>query len=97
MIDILTNESFLFLLVLSIIAALGMNVVYSTGQLNLGQAGFMAVGAYTAAVTDNTLDWSFGASLVAGALAAGLVSLPVAWGANRIRGIYLIMGTLAVG
>ncbi len=97
MIDILTNESFLFLLALSIIAALGMNIVYSTGQLNLGQAGFMAVGAYTAAVTDNILDWPFVASLVAGALAAGLVALPVAWGANRIRGIYLIMGTLAVG
>ncbi len=97
MIDILTNESFLFLLVLSIIAALGMNIVYSTGQLNLGQAGFMAIGAYTAAVTDNALDWPFVASLAAGAVAAGLVALPVAWGANRIRGIYLIMGTLAVG
>ncbi len=97
MIDILTNESFLFLLALSIIAALGMNIVYATGQLNLGQAGFMAVGAYTAAVTDNVWDWPFVASLGAGAVAAGLVALPVAWGANRIRGIYLIMGTLAVG
>lgn len=97
MIDILTNESFLFLLALSIIAALGMNIVYSTGQLNLGQAGFMAVGAYTVAVTDNVLGWPFVASLAAGALAAGLVALPVAWGANRIRGVYLIMGTLAVG
>ena len=97
MIDILTNESFLFLLALSIIAALGMNIVYATGQLNLGQAGFMAVGAYTAAVTDNVLEWPFVASLAAGALAAGLVALPVAWGANRIRGVYLIMGTLAVG
>lgn len=97
MIDILTNESFLFLLALSIIAALGMNIVYSTGQLNLGQAGFMAVGAYSAAVTDNVFGWPFVASLAAGALAAGLVALPVAWGANRIRGVYLIMGTLAVG
>lgn len=97
MIDILTNESFLFLLAVSVIAALGMNIVYSTGQLNLGQAGFMAIGAYTAAVTDNVLDWPFAASLVAGGLMAGVVALPIAWGANRIRGMYLIMGTLAVG
>ncbi len=74
-----------------------MNLVYATGQLNLGQAGFLAIGAYVTAVTDRALGWPLAASLLAGAGTAGLVALPVALGANRIRGIYLIMGTLAAG
>lgn len=97
MIEIFQNESFLFLLLINIIAALGMNLVYSTGQLNLGQAAFMAVGAYTTAVTDKELHWPLAASLLASGVVAGLVALPVAVGANRVRGIYLIMGTLAAG
>ena len=97
MIGIFKNQSFLFLLQINMIAALGMNLVYATGQLNLGQAGFLAIGAYTTAVIDKVLGWPLAASLAASALAAALVALPVALGANRVRGIYLIMGTLAVG
>jgi len=94
---IFSNESFLILLAINMIAAVGMNLVYVTGQLNLGQAGFLAVGAYTTAVLDAGWDLPLPASLAAGAVAASLVALPVALGANRVRGIYLIMGTLAVG
>ena len=97
MIDLFTNESFLFLLIINIIAALGMHLVYATGQLNLGQAGFLAIGAYTAAVTDKVLDWPLAANLLASAFVAAFIALPIALGANRVRGIYLIMGTLAVG
>jgi ABC-type branched-subunit amino acid transport system ATPase component/ABC-type branched-subunit amino acid transport system permease subunit len=97
MLEPLSNESFLFLLVINIIAALGMAIVYATGQLNLGQAGFLAIGAYATAVTNKTLGWPLAANLVASGLTAALVALPIALGANRVRGIYLIMGTLAVG
>ncbi|MCI0575209.1 MAG: branched-chain amino acid ABC transporter ATP-binding protein/permease [Chloroflexi bacterium] len=97
MLEPLANESFLFLLVINIIASLGMAIVYATGQLNLGQAGFLAIGAYTAAVTNKLLGWPLAANLVASGLIAGLIALPIALGANRVRGIYLIMGTLAVG
>ncbi len=97
MIDILTNESFLILLAIYMVAAVGMNLVYITGQLNLGQAGFLAIGAYTLAVVEVTWSWPLPLALLAGAATAGLVALPIAFGANRVRGIYLIMGTLAVG
>lgn len=97
MIDILSNETFLALLAINMIAAIGMNLVYVTGQLNLGQAGFFAIGAYTTAVLSKTLGWPLPVVLAAGALVAAAVALPVALGANRVRGIYLIMGTLAVG
>ncbi len=96
-IDVLANESFLMLLAIYMVAAVGMNLVYVTGQLNLGQAGFLAVGAYTLAVVDATWSWPLPLSLLAGAVAAGIVAFPIAVGANRVRGIYLIMGTLAVG
>jgi branched-chain amino acid transport system permease protein len=79
------------------VAAVGMNLVYVTGQLNLGQAGFLAVGAYSVAVVDATWSWPLPLSLLVGALAAGIVAFPIAVGANRVRGIYLIMGTLAAG
>jgi branched-chain amino acid transport system permease protein len=97
MLEPLTNESFLFLLIIHIVAALGMTIVYMTGQLNLGQAGFLAIGAYTAAVTNKMLGWPLAANLVASGLAAAVIALPIALGANRVRGTYLIMGTLAVG
>jgi branched-chain amino acid transport system permease protein len=96
-IDVLANEKFLMLLMIGMVAAVGMNLVYVTGQLNLGQAGFLAVGAYTAAVVDATWSWPLPLSLLAGAISAGVVAFPIAVGANRVRGIYLIMGTLAVG
>ncbi|MGH3441589.1 MAG: ABC transporter permease subunit [Nitriliruptorales bacterium] len=94
---IFLSEPFLVLLGLNLIAAVGMNLVYITGQLNLGQAGFLAVGAYVGAVTDVVLGWGLAPSVAAGAVAAASVALPVAFGASRVRGIYLIMGTLAVG
>jgi branched-chain amino acid transport system permease protein len=96
-IDVLGNDRFLMLLMINMVAAVGMNLVYVTGQLNLGQAGFLAVGAYTLAVVDATWSWPLPLSLLAGAVVAGIVAFPIAVGANRVRGIYLIMGTLAVG
>jgi branched-chain amino acid transport system permease protein len=97
MIDILTSEAFLMVAAINIIAAVGMNLVYVSGQLNLGQAGFLAVGAYTTAVLDARIGLPLPVLLLASAAVAAIVALPVALGANRVRGIYLIMGTMAVG
>ncbi len=97
MIEILSNESFLALLGANVVAAAGMYVVYASGQLNLGQAGFFAIGAYTTAVTNAQLGWPILASSVAGAALAAVVALPVAAVSSRLEGIYLAAGTLAIG
>lgn len=97
MVDLFSNESFLFFLLVNLVAAVGMNLVYMTGQLNVGQAGFMAVGAYAAALVDIHLGWPLIAAVLVGGLAAGLAAWPVALGAVRLRGVYLIMGTVAAG
>ena len=97
MIDVLANSSFLALVAINMIAATGMNISYASGQLNLGQAGFLAVGAYTVAVVEVELGWPLLPLLAAGAAAAAVVAVPVAIGASRVRGIYLVMATVAVG
>lgn len=66
------------------------------GQLSLGHAAFIGLGAYVVALTANQLHlapwWSLGLSVV---LAAGLAG---AWGATtfRLRGPYFALSTLAI-
>ena len=97
MIDVFSNEAFQAFLGVNVILALGLYVMVVTGQLSLGQAGFMGVGAYAASWLNVDQHWPVEATLAAGALAGAAVAVPVAVGANRVRGIYLIVGTLAVG
>lgn len=80
------------------ISTLGLTVVSGrAGQLALGQAGFMAIGAYTSAyLTREPGLWLPAAIPVAGALAT-VVGLGVGYVALRLRGNYLAMATLAMG
>ncbi|MGQ0652449.1 MAG: branched-chain amino acid ABC transporter permease [Betaproteobacteria bacterium] len=72
-------------------------VVLLTGQLSLAQAGFFAVGAYTAGMLTVLWHWPLLAALAAGsglgALAATAVGIP----ALRVRGLMLVIATLAFG
>ncbi len=80
------------------IAALGLTVVVGrAGQLALGQAGFMAIGAYTVAYSTLEWGWPFLPALAAGTLLALLLGLAVGWIALRLEGNYLAMATLAFG
>lgn len=80
------------------IGVLGLDVLMGyAGQVNLGQAGFMALGAYTAAI----LATSYGVSPLLGT-AAGLVlslicALLLSAVTMRLRGAYLALATLAFG
>ena len=80
------------------IASLGLSLVVGrAGQLSFGQAGFMAVGAYSSAWV--TLDWHFTFLLgvLIGAVTAGVLGLIVGLIALRLRGNYLALATLASG
>ena len=81
-----------------------INVVLSTslnlasgylGQLTLGHAGFMSVGAYASALCSIYLGTSFIVSLLIGALAAALVGLLIGIPTLRLKGDYLCIITLA--
>lgn len=82
------------ILFVNIVAAYAAYMPLWCGQLNLGIAGFMAIGGYTSAVL-SAKGMPLAVSILGGAAmatAAGfLVSLPIL----RARGIYLTIATLA--
>ncbi len=85
-----------------IILAVSLNVATGyLGQLPLGHAGFMAVGAYTSALFTkySTLPAgvSFALGLLLGALMAGLFGVLIGIPALRLAGDYLAILTLGFG
>jgi branched-chain amino acid transport system permease protein len=78
------------------IAVLGLHILTGLcGQFSLGQAAFMAVGAYTAAILTSKSGRSCWATLPLAGIMAGLVGLIFGAPSLRIKGFYLIMATLA--
>jgi branched-chain amino acid transport system permease protein len=90
-------ESILIFMGINIIMALSLYLPFSAGQISLAQAGFMAIGAYTSSVLTRDYGVSFYPSLLIGALAAGATGVLVGFPAIRIKGIYLLLLTLAFG
>ena len=87
---------------INIVAAVSLNLVTGLlGQLVLGHAAFMLVGAYTAAlITKSTtlaLGFSLPLALLAGGTSAALAGLVIALPALRLRGDYLAIMTLGFG
>ena len=83
---------------LNALAALGLSLVMGyAGQVSLGQAAFLALGAYVSGVLTTTGGWNGWAALavafVAGTLTALLVGLPI----FRLSGLLLAMATLGFG
>ncbi|MFQ3534626.1 MAG: branched-chain amino acid ABC transporter permease [Aggregatilineales bacterium] len=77
------------------IAVQGLNLLVGyTGQITLGQAAFMAVGAYTTAILMRN-GVAFVIALPAAALFSGLVGLIFGLPSLRVKGFYLAMATLA--
>lgn len=70
-------------------------VVLQTGQVSLAQAGFMAIGAYVAAMLTVLSGWPLIAALIAGALVAGLTACLVGFPALRVHGLMLVVATIA--
>jgi branched-chain amino acid transport system permease protein len=67
-----------------------------TGQVSLGHAAFMAVGAYTHVLLVSK-GWPFLLSIGTAAALSGAVGVVVGLPALRVRGIYLAIATMAFG
>ena len=78
------------------IAALGLNVLVGfTGQISIGHAAFFLLGAFTSAYVSNNLPIPvFFAIPLAGVITA-LVGLIFGLPAARLKGLYLVIATLA--
>lgn len=78
------------------IGALGLNILTGyTGQISLGHAAFMGVGAYAAGIAATRLGAPFWIAVPAGGLAACLAGAVVGVPSLRIKGLYLAIATLA--
>jgi branched-chain amino acid transport system permease protein len=80
-----------------LLGALSVYIILATGQLSLGNAGFMAIGSYISSFLTVELQWPLTAALVAAALAACIIGIIVGFPALRLKGIYLAMATLGFG
>jgi branched-chain amino acid transport system permease protein len=88
--------SIINLVLIAVVGALGLNILVGyTGQISVGHAAFMSVGAYTAANLAVRLDLPFWITLPAGGLMAALIGAIVGIPSLRIKGLYLAIATLA--
>ena len=92
---------------INVMLAVALNLVNgTTGQFSIGHAGFMAVGAYAAALTSVALEPHLGAALapltlvlacLAAVLSAAVTGVAVGVPSLRLRGDYLAIVTLGFG
>lgn len=81
-----------------LIAVVGLDLLMGyAGQVSLGQAGFMAVGGYTAAILATRYGAAPLAATGAGIVLALAVALVLSVVTARLRGLYLALATLAFG
>ena len=90
-------EGVLVLLAINVVFAYGAFLPIAAGQLNLGVAGFAAIGGYVSAFLSNQIAVPALIAIPLGGIAAGAIALGVAIPVLRTRGIYLALATFALG
>lgn len=88
-----------------VVVALALNLVVGfSGELSLGQAGFMGIGAFTGVIVSTCLQGSIEAgavrlafAIIIGAIVAGIAGFLIGIPVLRLRGDYLAIVTLAFG
>jgi branched-chain amino acid transport system permease protein len=79
-----------------VVIALNLLMGY-TGQISLGHAGFLGIGAYASGILTTQFGWSPLLALAAGAAAAGALAFAIARPILKLKGHYLAMATLGLG
>lgn len=77
--------------------ALSMYVVLAVGQLSLGQAAFMGLGAYSSSLLTIRLHWPFWAVLPLSCVVPVAFALAVGGPTLRLSGVYLAIATIGLG
>lgn len=80
------------------IIVIGLNLLIGfAGQISLGHAGFIGIGAFASAILPTHFGWHPAAAMVAGCGVAGALAALVGPPIFRLRGHYLAMATLGLG
>ena len=81
---------------IAVIGAIGLNILVGyTGQISLGQGGFMAVGAYTAGILTAHYGMPWWASTLAACFVTAIIGTLFGLPSLRLKGLYLAIATLA--
>ncbi len=85
--------------IIGVHAVLGLSayIILLTGQITLAQAGFFSIGAYIAGMSTVLLGWHIVPATLLGGLIAAIVACLVGFPALRVRGLILVVATLAFG
>jgi branched-chain amino acid transport system permease protein len=92
-----TYQNLIHALGINGLLALSMYVVLAVGQLSLGQAAFMGLGAYSSALLTLKLKLPFFLVLPASCLTPALFALAIGVPTLRLSGVYLAIATIGLG
>ncbi|ODA40681.1 branched-chain amino acid ABC transporter permease [Desulfosporosinus sp. BG] len=98
--DVILNQYYLQIAIFVLLnAILGVSIylTLATGQLSLGNAGFMSIGAYTCAILTVKAGLPVYLGIPIGGIAASFISIIIGFPALRLTGIYLAIATLGFG
>ena len=87
---------FLILLFVNLMLAVSLYPIIRMGQLSIGHAAFMAIGAYTSTLLVMKIGLSFWLSLLAGGVMAAIVALLVGSLTLRIKGLFFVVITFGI-
>lgn len=98
---VLPNSFYLDLAIricINAVIVLGLNLLIGfAGQISMGHAGFIGIGAFASAALPAHFGWHPLAALLTGALLSGALAALLARPIFRLRGHYLAMATLGLG
>lgn len=98
---VVTNDYYLGILVfaaLNCLSCVGLSLLMGyAGQVSMGHAAFIAIGAYTSAILTVRVGWSPWAAMAAGVGLSVITALAVGAPSLRLKGHYLAMATLGFG
>lgn len=84
--------TFIFIIVTS-----SLRLISTSGQISIGHAGFMSIGAYTSGIIAKDVGLSPWLSIIIGAVFTMIIGFLVGITTARVRGIYFSMVTLFFG
>lgn len=95
-------QGILMLIMINVMLAVSLNLVTGfLGQLTLGHAGFMAIGAYVSALFTKAVELpdilSFAIALILAGIAAAAAGIIIGIPALRLKGDYIAILTLSAG
>ena len=84
--------------IINAVIVIGLNLLFGyTGQISLGHAGFVGLGAYASAVLTTRFGWPPLLALLSGAVATASLAFVIARPILKLKGHHLAMATLGLG